>query len=455
MTVSEETKYNFCEGIANKKLNINFPDLDLTIESSQIVSDSMKLQESIMESDSVEFVGCIASMFGIRLYGIEQNLKSQKISVSTNVGTDEEIPLFTGIVDSAPSESNKNYKKITAYDELYTKGQIDVAPWYNSLTFPTTQKEMRDSLFRYLGIEQVEITLPNDDMVINKEYEPTALKAISVIKSICQINGAFGIMNRENKFEYRILTELFGYEGTYPSETLYPPFYPSAYGISTGGGNTEPTQIAYYRSVEYEEFTVKPVDKVTIRTSEEDTGVSYGNGMNNYIIQGNMFATNKTAEELTVIAERIYNNIKDISFIPFTAVNNGLPWLECGKDTVSYALYDFVESNKQGKDVYTIKQFYIFNRTLEGIQALKDTYSVKGDEYQHAFITDLQLQIDGVKESAKEVAEAAATSAVNQQMGSYTYSKSEIDNLLANLILSVDALPANPDPNKYYAIRES
>jgi hypothetical protein len=232
--------------------------------------------------------------------------------------------------------------------------------------------------------------------------------------------------------------------------TLFPPFYPAEYGNE--GTKKEPEEIPYYRNIEYEDYTVKPVDKVTIRMNDEDSGVVYGTGTNNYIIQGNMFTKNRDKEELLYIAEIIYDQIKNITFTPFTATNNGLPWLECGKDIVSYAMYDFVASAKQGRDVYVTKQFYILNRTLEGIQELKDTYSVKGEEYQSEFITDIQMQIDSVKETLEETARKEA------QKHSYskdeTYSKEEIDELLNNLIISVSELPANPDPNKYYAIWE-
>lgn len=443
MKVNEKTKKAYSQS-SNKKLNIVFPELSLNIPMSQIYSQSMNLVEMLIDRDNIEFVGCISSKFEIQVSGIFQNIKGKKIEASIIADDTEEIPLFNGIVDAAESQTNKNYKKIIAYDELYLKGNIDVATWYNNLTFPRSLKETRDSLFSYIGLEQVDIDLPNDNVVINKEYAPTTLKALSVIKALCQINGAFGIINRYGKFEYRILKEPQSKQGAFPGITLFPPFYPGVI-HDEGGNKIEVKDVPFYKKVDYEEYSVKPVEKVTIRQTDSDIGVTYGSGANNYIIQGNMFTLNLSQSNLESIARNIYNNISNIEFVPFSSSNNGYPFVEVGLDAVSYYAYNFEKSAKsRTSDVYEKKTFHVFKRTLSGIQALKDNYEAQGEEYQSEFITDVSTQIEQLKNNL--------SSEVNYQVRNYTYPKEELDDKMLK-VFSVKELPSNPLPNAIYLIQ--
>lgn len=448
MNVTDLTKQAFADTSSHKSLKIYFPNLDYTLESSQIYQESMYLEESLIEGSNVEFVGCISSEFKIQVYGVSADIKNQKIEVSITADDTEEIPLFIGIVDEAKKQTNKNYKKIVAYDELYTKGNFDIASWYNSLTFPITIKNFRDSLFEYIGLGQVDITLPNDSISINKEYAPTTLKTISVIKAICQINGAFGIINRYGKFEYRILATAKS-KSAYPGLTLFPgsATYP---GISTESGKVISVKdVSYYKKVDYEEYSVKPVEKVTIRQTDSEVGVTYGSGTNNYIIQGNFFTLNKGADELLTIANKVYSSIAGIEFVPFSAENSGYPFIEVGLDGVGYYAYNFEASARaRSSDIYTRKTFYVFKRTLSGIQALKDVYSVQGEEYQSEFITDVSTQVEQIKQNLSyEVSNQLSVS-----LPQYTYSKEEVNEMTLK-VLSVAEVPTTWQANTIYLIQ--
>lgn len=452
MNVTELTKKAYLNTSSHKELKIYFPNLDYLVDKENVYENSMYISETLIE-DEVEFVGCISSQFEIQLSGINKDIKGQKIEVYITANGTEEIPIFNGIVDSALRQTNRNYKKIVAYDELYTKGNIDVAAWYNSLSFPTTLKDLRDSFFAYIGIEQEPIELPNDSMVLNKELAPTSLQARTVFKSICQINGAFGIINRYGKFEYRILADISTIDGAYPGLTLFPPFYPGV-SVSSGGQGMTEQPISFYRKVDYEEYSVKPVERVTIRQTDSDTGVSYGEGTNNYIIQGNMFTVNKSASELATIAQNIHGSIAGIEFVPFNSDNSGFPFIEVGLEAVSYYTYDFEASTARNSDVYTKKVFYVFNRTLKGIQALRDSYSVQGEEYQREFITDLQTQVETLKNNLSAEVGSQVSVQLEQKIPEVTYTREEADNKFSTLkVLSVDALPSNPDSNTIYLIR--
>lgn len=463
MEVSSAVKTAYQKDTVTKYVSLYFPELDREVSGEDIYNESLRLSEKLIDKKSMEFVGCIASMFKISVHGINYDIKGKKIVVKIwTDGTEEEpVVLFRGIVDSAVSQSNKWNKEITAYDELYTRGNTEVAAWYKSLIFPITLKNLRDSLFNYIGLEQVETSLPNDGVTIKKQYDPNTLQALAVIKAICQINGAFGIVNREGKFEYRILGKIRG-KGAYPGPLFIPgpDMLPGVPSIITN--DIKPEFFSYYRRVDYEEYEVKVIDKVTVRQSEDDSGVTYGSGTNNYIVQGNIFTYGLAAKDLTVIAKNIYTSIGGFSYYPFQSENNGLPFIECGLDAVSYYVVDW-EKTMNGKKArsgetdiaYEQRPFYVINRELSGIQALKDSYSAKGEEYQSEFITDLQTQIDLIKKN-----QGVNKQYIEDYVGDYTYSQTEIDDMFANFeggggfnVESVASLPAIPDENTIYLIQ--
>ena len=137
-----------------KYLNLTFPELGITIAPEDIYEQSQSWTEAIFNKDSIEFVGCISSKYGIKINGLKQDVKGKELIVDmyTEGTEDEPVRLFKGIVDSAEKTGNRNVKDIVAYDELYTKGSVDVAAWYKSHKFPDTIRGLRYSLFEFLGI---------------------------------------------------------------------------------------------------------------------------------------------------------------------------------------------------------------------------------------------------------------------------------------------------------------
>lgn len=433
MNVSEAVKEQYRSNSRHKNLVLKFPELDLQINHKDIHQDSIRLKESILDKESIEFVGCIVSIFQINVENLVVDVKGKKLEaeIYTDDTEDNPIPLFKGIVDSAVKQANRTTKEIVAYDELYTKGNINVAAWYKLLAFPITLKALRDSLFSYIGLDQEETELPNDGVQIKKKYNPVSLQAVVVMKSICQINGVFGIINRQGRFAYR---------------------------IPSSGSTVQTEEFSFYKAVPYEEFTVRPVDMVTIRKSEDSEGVVYmesgSAGINNYIIQGNMFTYGLPDDVLLDMAERIYNSVSGFSYIPFESDNNGLPYIECG-DTVTYTVIDYENSTAENM-VYEQKSFYILTRELTGMQALRDTYSAHGEEYQTEFVTDLQTQIDLLKKKNTQNIQET-----QQQIEDYTYSRDEIDNMVSTGgtgsggwdILSVPVLPTTIAANTIYLVQ--
>lgn len=359
------------------------------IENSQMLTESIKITEGLCESDDLKFGECNAAQFEVTVADVQQDLTGLEFMVTLEVdGYEMAMGIYT--VDSFVRQADRRLKKITAYDRM-RKFNIDVSSWYQGLTFPMTLKDFRNSLCAYVGIKQVLVELPLDDMTVTKTIDPEQLSGLDVLQAICEINGCFGHIDKTGRLRYQFL----GCAGLYPSETLFPDddLFP---GDLLDDENTE--QILFYKQSEtsYEDYIVTPIDRLQIRQEEGDVGVLYGKGSNTYVIEGNFLAYGKSSEELEGIAAAVYENIAGRSYRPCKIVNPGLPWIEVGDGLVCYTSDDVIET-------------YCLKRTMTGIQGMMDTFEASGSiEYEENFGIQSQIiQLEGksavIKKSIEQV----------------------------------------------------
>lgn len=357
------------------------------IDNSQIISESLTITESVCSGQNITFGQCCASMFEITVADVLMDLTGKEFMATVEIGGYE---MAFGIykVDSFVREqADRRRKKITAYDRMLNF-DIDVADWYQRLTFPLTLKQFRDSLCAHVGVTQVMTELPLDGMQITKTIEPEQLDGRKVLMAICEINGCFGNFDKTGRLTYKFL----GNSSLFPSETLYPDdeLFPSEM--------TNAETLSYYKQSEthYEDYLVNPIDKVQIRQEEGDVGASYGPGNNCYVIQGNYLVYGKSGQELLAIAATVYDQISGRVYRPCHIVGPALPWVEVGDGIICYTTDDVIET-------------YCLERTLKGIQGMMDTYEAQGSlEQEQSFgLGDQIIQLEGktavIKKSVEEV----------------------------------------------------
>ena len=350
----------FKESSYHKSLDIAYGE-DKHITNSKIRQESMKIVEGISNSSELKFGSLVSSSFDIQLAIDTDNLTDTDIEVSVGVNHDTENVLKIGkykVISDKPT-SDRLYKNIKAYDSLYEIINAEVSEWYEAFSFPATMKEFRDSFFAYLGIEQVEVTLVNDDMVIEKTISTNSLSGRQVLSAICELNGAFGRMNREGKFAYTFLE-------VNPTKRIEISNYVSG----TGG---------------YEDFETVPIGKVQIRQETNDIGATAGEGDNGYVVQDNFLVYGKSTEDLTTIATNLLSIIEGITYRPFTGIKTlGNPCYEVG-DAITIPTRNATINS------------YILNRTLSGIQALRDTYKAEGVEVYTQKVNSFDNEIKQLK----------------------------------------------------------
>lgn len=371
----------FLEDSIDKQITIKYDGG--TIGNEELFSESMELSEGLCSESALRFGCCEASELKFKVANIMIPLGGKWITVSEilNRCTDEAFPLGRYKVYSDKSTADRRYREVTAYDAMYDIINADVTDWYNTILpdmdSTMTMKQFRTSFVAYFGLEQEETELVNDGMIIEKTIVPSEISGKDVITAICEINGCFGHIGRNGKFQYIYLKQ--NIQEIYPRDDLYP-----ADDLFPNDPDTQKIGKSVYISCQYEDFITKGIEKLQIRQEENDIGIIRGEGDNCYIIEDNFLVYGKSGRELENIAENILSVIRGVSYRPFSAEVKGNPCLEAGDAVRLQTRYEIIES-------------YILKRTLKGIQALRDTYEAEGEEYYSEKVNSVNKSIVQLK----------------------------------------------------------
>jgi hypothetical protein len=356
------------------------------ITNTELFSESMELTETLCSESELRFGACEASVIKFKIGNMLTSLIGKWITVKMYLNGNASNPLQIGRykVYSDKPTADRKWRDIVAYDAMYDIINTNVADWYNTIlpneNSTISMKAFRTGFLNHFGITQEQTDLVNDSMVVAKTIQPDAISGKDVITAICEINGCFGHISRDGKFRYVYLKK--DIRGLYPKNDLYPdnnlfPRNPNAQNIGINGG---------YISANYEDFTTQTIDKLQIRKEEDDIGVIIGGdtSQNSYIIEDNFLVYGKSTEELRVVANNIFNKITGLIYRPYNATVRGNPCVEVGDAVRLVTRYELIES-------------YVLQRTLKGVQALRDNFSAKGVEIYGQKINSLHRSIIELK----------------------------------------------------------
>ena len=249
-----------------------------------------------------------------------------------------------------PAYNTSNVSLFTAY---LASNPLTVVYELATPTWEPLSQSIQDTLNKlqsYQGVTNVFTTdvlqpnmiveynyLPNDYMTVTKTLSTNTLNGLEVLRSLEQINGAFGHIGRDGKLQHKVLSKTV-VDDTIPSGS--------------------------YKKLKYEKYSTKPIDKLQINQEDGDIGAIVGTGTNCYKIQDNFLVYGKSASALQIIADNAAINILGITYVPYTCEMLGLPYLEVG-DRVEFG---------------TAITSYILSRNLKGIQSISDSLETKGNE---------------------------------------------------------------------------
>lgn len=378
--ISGKNKELYYASSIDKQLNIEVVGTRIVIDNSMREQDTFTLAEALNDGSELKFGSCLPNQISFIAHDMPAGLVGKTLRPVETLEGNEDDPFTYGKykIFSAVPTADRTKRQITAYDAMYDILNADVKAWYAGLSFPMALKQFRYSFFAYLGVEQEETTLVNDSMTVNKtliassseDSSVTAEATISgktIIEAICEINGAFGNMNRAGKFEYVILPSITS--ALYPADDLYPrdDLFPS-------DANTE-SMTGHYFTFDYEDFQSKAITQLEIRADDNTAGAIVGNPGNTYVISGNFLVSDKTGAELEQIANNLLPIMAQAAYTPIKSCTTvGNPCLELG---------DPIRFNTSREIVET----YLLQRTLTGVQSKRDSIVAQGTE-KHAVKTN-------------------------------------------------------------------
>lgn len=388
--ISGKNKELYYTSSIDKQLNIEVVGTRIVIDNSMREQDTFTLTESLNDGSELKFGSCLPNQISFIAHDMPAGLVGKMLRPVETLEGNEDDPFTYGKykIFSAVPTADRTKRQITAYDAMYDILNADVKAWYAGLSFPMALKQFRYSFFAYLGVEQEETTLVNDSMTVNKTLVAsssdgstvTAEATISgktIIEAICEINGAFGNMNRSGKFEYVILPSITS--ALYPADDLYPrdDLFPS-------DANTE-SMTGHYFTFDYEDFQSKAITQLEIRADDSTAGAIVGNPGNTYVISGNFLVSDKTGAELEQIANNLLPIMAQAAYTPIKSCTTvGNPCLELG---------DPIRFNTSREIVET----YLLQRTLTGVQSKRDSISAQGTQTHSAKVNSIRDTIESVE----------------------------------------------------------
>lgn len=389
--INSSLKEKYWDSSTDKQMVISVVGTNQKIDNSMLEIGTFSLEESLCSESELKFGACEANCVKFTARNTAGNIIGKTISIEETIDGDSENPMPYGVfkVASDVPTADRTKRQITAYDAMYDIINTDVKSWYAGLSFPMTLKQFRNSFFAYLGIAQVETSLVNDSMTVNKTIvaaqtddssavtEESAISGKTVLTAICEINGCFGNINREGKFEYiflkAITSALYPAEDLFPSDNLFP-----------SDANTE-SITGHYITFDYEDFQSKEITQLEIKTSEDNAGAIVGTAGNNYSITGNFLVSDKTGAELEQIANNLLPIMKQAVYTPIkscTCVGN--PCLTLGEPIRFNTTREIVET-------------YLLQRTLTGVQSKRDSISAQGTQTHSAKVNSIRDTIESVE----------------------------------------------------------
>lgn len=348
----------FLQDSTKKELYISFDNGLITNE--ELHSNHFELTESICSENELRFGSCESSVVRFKISNVYNSLKNKNINVSMVLNGHNDEPFIFGQykVHSDVPTADRSFREVTAYDKMFDIINSDVAEWYNNLKFPITMREFRASFVSCFGLEEVETELINDDMIIEKTIETAELSGKVVANAICELNGCFGHISRDNKFEY---IRLYSVSTLYPAVDLYPSEgdYPR-----DGVGATEISR-SHYISCQFEDFETAWISAIVVMEDDGEIGASVGTGKNPYIIEDNFLLYGKNSDDIQNILANLLSVATVARYRPCSINAKGNPTISVG---------DSIKLNTKNQILFT----YVLSRTLSGIQSLKDTISAEG-----------------------------------------------------------------------------
>lgn len=361
-------------------------DDTVTITNSELETEAFELHQSINSDMQLRFGSCESAYisFVFRTQATISSLigKVLKVYIIPNHEASKILQIGVFKVQSDKLSYDGLKRNIVAYDAMYDILNSDVTEWYDTILqdeeSTCTIEDLRDTFLNQFALDVEQIGLINDYVTIRRTIDPERLSGADVIRSICEINGVFGMITNEGKFRYVTLSQNI--------RTL-------------GGGLRYDMPSSQYMEIRNEDYDSKAITAVRIITDNDsctEVTPEYQQSRNTYTISNNFLISDFKGGELQLLTGRLRVTIGGRYYQPTSLDAIGNPVLEVGDPLCI--------TTKRG-EVYT----YILQRHMRGIQALRDTYTANGEEYYSDNLNSTQSRYSQL---SQQIAQSSASSIV-------------------------------------------
>lgn len=279
---------------------------------------SMVITELCNTGDDLQPGSCCSASLDFVLIPMENSVIDSELDGKTVIpyiglevdGEEVSVPLGYFIVtESKMDENNKLQAKAADRMSLFNRSYDE-----EQITFPCTLLQFVENLCDQAGVSLSSSSFPNSNYILSNDFNADA-ELRTMLGYAAQAAGSYARFNREGKLEL----------GWYS-----PPNFP----VSV-------TSESYW-SLKFTGHSIPPIDKVTIKTEEDDLGISYGEGENEFSFIGNPLffgLSAQDAEQQQIVLSKLLERIGGLSYTPFTCNLQGNPALIPG-DIISIVKKD-------------------------------------------------------------------------------------------------------------------
>ena len=337
--------------VLNRATYIEFPDNpEIDVKHISIESGSLLLEEILCDKGIV-FGETNATRFEATVYNLV-DVSQLKIKVyQTDVDGNNRRNLFEGYVDSCKQDRDGYYRKLVAYDAIYSIGNANVAGWW--LQFwnareTATLKELRNSLCDWVGIRyDTTANLHNDNFICSKTANLSSVSFNTMLFWIGEIQCAHPHIDRDGILRFISLTS------------------PHIKNISDKYERT---------NSEFEGFVTAPIDTVELYDYDGNLVATTNStgavpSKNIYAIKDNSILFRLMGDGIDNSAtEFVHNYLAQVSQIRYTPCN-----LNMIVSDLDLSLGDYIQAGQ----VTSI----VLQNTLSGNLLVEQEIRAKGDEY--------------------------------------------------------------------------
>lgn len=352
LSISDDLKQKYTGDLLPPDIVLNIAGTTYT--NKDFTSGSLKIKESLCSKDTLDLTSVEASSLKVTIANEDGNVKGL-VGKRVTVKQDE---LDLGVYTITNAKLSTDYTTdIECYDDLKKFVDADVSDWWNTqLVFPLTVKDLLIKLCERVGVPtELPNAWTNSDMQVTKTAYFQNLKASELLGYIQEASGTFFRMSRTGNLK-----------------AINP--------------NKTPTEIPYTRlfnDATISDEETKAIEKLSIKSSEKDLGVSSGNEDGNaYLILANPLLFGLSTEQMKSISDKLFPAYKWQAYKPCKASYKSLPYLEVG-DWVTVTTF-------KG----SVATFPILSRELNDVNLLADTVEAKGKKEQKKTVSSAkQIQV--------------------------------------------------------------